>query len=54
MVTRLLADHETIIEFARDLIELAAEDKDEGTVDLLTTRVSEQEKTAWMLRSFLN
>ena len=54
MVKTLMKDHETLIEFTKDLIEVAAEVKDEGTVDLLTGRVSEQEKTVWMLRSFLD
>lgn len=54
MVAMLLADHEKIIEFAKELLELASSINDEGTADLLTTRISEQEKTAWMLRSFLN
>ncbi len=53
MVKALVADHEKIIAFAKDLIHHAGEIDDEGTIDLLTTRVSEQEKTAWMLRSFL-
>ncbi|MFT7183763.1 MAG: starvation-inducible DNA-binding protein [Oceanicoccus sp.] len=54
MVAKLLADHEVIIAFSKKMIEVAAELKDEGTVDVLTTRLSEHEKTAWMLRSFLN
>lgn len=53
MVKSLVEDHEKIIAFAKELIQKAAETRDEGTIDLLTTRVSEQEKTAWMLRSFL-
>lgn len=54
MVKTLLEDHEKLIQFAKDLLEPASSIRDEGTVDLLTSRISEQEKTAWMLRSFLN
>lgn len=54
MVAELLAGHEAMIDFAKKLLEQAAEIHDEGTVDLLSTRISAQEKTAWMLRSFLN
>jgi len=54
MVKILLEDHEKLIQFAKDLLEPASSIHDEGTVDLLTSRISEQEKTAWMLRSFLN
>lgn len=54
MVAELLSDHEKIIEFSKELLEVASSIRDEGTADLLTTRISEQEKTAWMLRSFLN
>lgn len=53
MVQSLLSDHEKIIEFEKKLLEETSEIGDEGTADLLTTRVAEQEKTAWMLRSFL-
>jgi starvation-inducible DNA-binding protein len=53
MVKSLMKDHETLIKFSKELIEKAGELGDEGTIDLLTTRVSAQEKTAWMLRSFL-
>jgi len=54
MVSALLKDHETIIAFAKELLEKASSINDEGTADLLTGRISQLEKTAWMLRSFLN
>lgn len=54
MVKNLLADHETIATGLRALIEVAAECKDDATVDLLTTLMEQHEKTAWMLRSTLD
>lgn len=54
MVKMLVADHRTLIDFLKKLIQEAASDGDEGTIDLLTTRLSEHEKTAWMLQSFLD
>lgn len=53
MVRELLADHETMISALRETIEKAAEVEDEGTNDILSPRLSAHEKTAWMLRSFL-
>jgi len=53
MVKELLADHESIIEFIRNLIEKASGVRDEGTNDVLAPRIDAHEKTAWMLRSFL-
>lgn len=37
----------------RKLVEIAAKAADEGTVDLLTPLIAEQEKGAWMLRAYL-
>ncbi len=54
MVRVLLEDHEAMISFSKELLNHAAEVGDEGTVDLVSTRIGEQEKTAWMLRSFLD
>ena len=53
MVKELLSDHETIASFLRDLIEKAADARDEATNDVLAPRIDVHEKTAWMLRSFL-
>lgn len=53
MVKNLLADHESIASSLRKLIEIAANCKDDATVDLLTTLMEQHEKTAWMLRSYL-
>jgi starvation-inducible DNA-binding protein len=53
MVQSLVEDNQKIVDFSKALIAKAAEVKDEGTIDLLTTRVSDLEKTIWMLKSFL-
>ena len=37
----------------REIIELAAENGDEGTIDLMTGYISEQEKLVWMLNANL-
>lgn len=53
MVKILVKDHETLIKTARDVCSLAEEANDQSTLDLLTQRLQWHEKTAWMLRSFL-
>ena len=53
MVEILLADHQKIIDFLRPLIEKCADAKDEATNNILAPRIEQHEKTAWMLRSFL-
>jgi starvation-inducible DNA-binding protein len=45
---------QTLLQLERKLIQVAGEADDEGTVDLLTPFVSEQEKTIWMLNAWLN
>ena len=42
-----------LIDIERPLIAKAAELGDDGTADLLTGFMAEQEKTAWMFRSWL-
>lgn len=53
MITELVEGHETAIHAARAVLPLAQEAGDEGTVGLLTDRMTVHEKTAWMLRSLL-
>ena len=54
MVEHLLNDHEAVIrELRKDLDACAAKHKDMGTSDFLTGLMEEHEKTAWMLRSYL-
>jgi starvation-inducible DNA-binding protein len=50
----LLIDHETIIFFLRENINLLANEYgDLGTSDFITGLLQEHEKTAWILRSHL-
>lgn len=53
MIQELLKDHESLIRFVRERIDLSQDLGDEGTADLLIKRVREHEKHAWMLRSHL-
>lgn len=53
MVADLLEGHETVTRTARSVLDLAGDAKDEVTVDLLTERMEQHEKSAWMLRSML-
>jgi starvation-inducible DNA-binding protein len=53
MVRILVKDHEAVARTARKVFSTAEKGSDESTVDLLTQRLQEHEKTAWMLRSLL-
>jgi starvation-inducible DNA-binding protein len=53
MIADLLEGHETVARTARSVLDLAGDAKDEVTVDLLTERMTEHEKVAWMFRSML-
>ena len=53
MVGQLVEGHEIAAHTARGAIKVAQEGGDEGTADMLTGRLKEHEKTAWMLRSLL-
>lgn len=53
MLQDLTNSHEEIIRNAREVIKVASDNNDEGTADLLIARLEFHEKTAWMLRSFL-
>ncbi len=53
MVQQLLTDHESIASSIRDSIETLAAFNDEASVDMLTGMLEQHEKTAWMLRSYL-
>ncbi|RDC63887.1 Dps family protein [Adhaeribacter pallidiroseus] len=43
-----------LIKLEREILKLADESGDEGTEDLLSTDLNENEKTLWMLNAFLN
>jgi starvation-inducible DNA-binding protein len=51
MLADLLKGHETVVASIRKALALASEHGDEATADVLTPRLTEHEKTAWMLRS---
>ncbi|WP_125723544.1 Dps family protein [Flavobacterium ustbae] len=54
-IKELLIDHESIIIYLRENINLIANDlQDAGTSDFITGLVENHEKMAWMLRAHLN
>lgn len=53
MVRLLVEGNEAVVRTARSVLPLAQEVHDESTVSLLADRMVIHEKTAWMLRSFL-
>jgi len=54
MLKKLIKGHGIVIDLARQVLRMAEEDKDDGTVDLLSSRIRQHEKTLWMLRSSLD
>jgi starvation-inducible DNA-binding protein len=55
MLSRLLADHESVIrELRADLQTAIDKHADAGTSDFLTGLMEKHEKMAWMLRAFLS
>ena len=54
MVANLVADHEAAIKQLRTDIDRCEDDyHDAGTADFLTGLMEKHEKTAWMLRAFI-
>lgn len=53
MVRQLVEGHEVAAATARDTLKAANTAGDDGTADMVTGRLKEHEKTAWMLRSLL-
>lgn len=53
MLKQLAKDHETIAHLIQLIFITATNANDDGTLDLLTGRMSAHEKAAWMLRSSL-
>jgi len=53
MIAELLKDHETIARVIREQLPETDKAEDDATNDLLTGRLREHEKTAWMLRAML-
>ncbi|AKD05464.1 Dps family protein [Pontibacter korlensis] len=44
----------TLLDLEREILKLAAETGDEGTVSLISEDIHENEKTLWMLNAFLS
>jgi len=53
MVAQLVLGSEEVVRTARHMMKMTEAAGDAPTVDLLTRRMHEHEKNAWMLRSFL-
>ncbi len=52
-VSTVLANLKTLLEMERSILVLAEDAADEGTHSLMSTYISEQEKTVWMLSAYL-
>ena len=53
MVTNVLLNHKQMIKVMRNIIRLANEAEDEGTIDLMGGFLKELEKKSWMLDAWL-
>src|SRR5690554_2376178 len=53
-VREILDSYKITIRLQREILELASEAGDEGTSSLMSDYIKEQEKTAWMLTSYLS
>ncbi len=53
MVTQLAHDHDTLVNDLDEVMRMAQEANDEGTVNLLANRIEAHEKSRWMLQSSL-
>jgi starvation-inducible DNA-binding protein len=50
----IVTNFSTIIDLERDILSVAGEINDEGTLSLMSDYISETEKTLWMLNSYLH
>ncbi|MBL0941763.1 MAG: DNA starvation/stationary phase protection protein [Alphaproteobacteria bacterium] len=50
----LIADHELMASFLREISQTAQDLKDEATADLYAGRIANHEKSAWMLRALIS
>ena len=53
MVKALLEDHGRIIVQMRKVVDVAEENDDEGTIDMVGAYIRELEKTSWMLNAWM-
>jgi starvation-inducible DNA-binding protein len=51
MVTELANDHLTLVKDLNQVLVIAQDNRDEGTVNLLSDRIEAHEKFAWMLNA---
>lgn len=52
-VKTTLSNFRILLEKEREILKMAGDADDEGTVDLMTGYIAEQEKTSWMLKAYL-
>ncbi len=52
-VSIIVDNFSTLIKIEREILSLASDANDEGTVSLMSDYISETEKTLWMLNSYL-
>jgi len=53
MIRSLVEGHETVVRTCREMLPTAEKAGDQATAEILTERMANHEKTAWMLRSHL-
>ena len=53
MVREVLSDYKELIAIGREVLEVAGDASDEGTIDLIAGYVGDLEKNGWMLASYL-
>ncbi len=54
MVQSILDDFKLLIIEQRNILQNAGNNDDEGTITLMSDYITEEEKTVWMLKSYLN
>ncbi len=52
-VKKIVANFSILVQIEREILSLASDAEDEGTVSLMSDYISETEKTLWMLNSYL-
>ncbi|NOQ73294.1 MAG: DNA starvation/stationary phase protection protein [Crocinitomix sp.] len=54
MVQSILDDFKLLITAQRSILKNAGKNDDEGTITLMSDYITQEEKTVWMLKSYLN
>ena len=52
-LNEVIAETKVLLQAEREILKLAADNNDDGTVDLMTGYISGQEKMLWMLSAFM-